>query len=386
MYIDPGMKIFERLFPGENQLICIRYGEGAEFDLKYVRTKARTEFYVPDRKAAEACLQQWPVADLYVFHGIDPLQAWFVLALPPDAKILWLYLGFEVYCKLPEFIDGLYAEQTCQMMGNRQNSAKTVMRRWWLNYYLSFVPGKSRRRFRNAPVSPSDFRRALQRAKWVGSCLPEDWDFIVRKAHLPNRLVWMTYYSIQDTVGDAVWSQRVSGDGIWIGNSATPENNHADVLVALSKMDVGCRKLICPLSYGSSHYAEQVIALGTSKFGNAFMPLRQYMPRQEYNALMLQTPIVIMNHWRQQALGNILTSLWLGAHVFLSCKNPLLAYLQKQGFIISIIEEDLTASNPEALTPLSEHAVEHNQKLLLREFSQEVVLQRMQAGISALLR
>lgn len=107
---------------------------------------------------------------------------------------------------------------------------------------------------------------------------------------------------------------------IQIGNSADSRNNHIEVLDIINKFNDKHNKnikIICPLSYGNEKYAKRVIDYGKSLFGKHFVPLTKFMDLKTYNKLQSNIDIAIFNHKRQQAMGNILTLLYLGKKVYI---------------------------------------------------------------------
>jgi hypothetical protein len=106
---------------------------------------------------------------------------------------------------------------------------------------------------------------------------------------------------------------------IQVGNSADPSNNHIEVLkeILKSKSENEKIKIICPLSYGRKDHAKKVIQYGKKIFGKDFVPLTNFMDLKTYNILQSNIDIAIFNHQRQQAMGNILTLLYLGKKVYI---------------------------------------------------------------------
>ncbi len=103
---------------------------------------------------------------------------------------------------------------------------------------------------------------------------------------------------------------------VQVGNSADLANNHIEILETLSKIDF-VEKVICPLSYGDADYAEQVAKAGKLLLGDRFHALTTFMAADDYTALLSTVDIAIMNHKRQQGVGNIIINLLAGNKVFL---------------------------------------------------------------------
>ena len=104
---------------------------------------------------------------------------------------------------------------------------------------------------------------------------------------------------------------------IIVGNSATRENHHIEVLKKLEYLKNENIEIICPLSYGDKEYAKEVIRVGKEIFKNKFIPLTEYMDFEEYLKLLLTCEIGIFNNDRQQALGNIYVLLRYGKKVYI---------------------------------------------------------------------
>lgn len=118
---------------------------------------------------------------------------------------------------------------------------------------------------------------------------------------------------------------------ILLGNSADPTNNHIDACRFLQKAISINKVVICPLSYGSSAYSGLFQKWSQKHLQEQFSPITSFMNRKSYIDFLNKMDIVVMYHNRQQALGNIITSLVLGKPVFLKANNPVYAMLQNMG-------------------------------------------------------
>src|SRR5690606_37456726 len=148
---------------------------------------------------------------------------------------------------------------------------------------------------------------------------------------------------------------------ILIGNSASPENNHLDTFkVIRERFDIVGRRIVVPLSYGDMHYREHVVRAGKQLFGDKFQPLLGYMSRAEYFESLSSCGFVVMNHSRQQAIGNVSAALLSGARLFMNPLSPLYDYLNARGFFVDELSE---ASGD--LSPLSIEQRLVNKKLIL---------------------
>jgi len=104
---------------------------------------------------------------------------------------------------------------------------------------------------------------------------------------------------------------------ILVGNSATQENQHMEILNKLAIYKNENIQLICPLSYGNKSYAEKVIENGKKIFGNKFMALTEYLHFTEYLELLNKCCVGIFNNNRQQGMGNITILGYFGAKIYI---------------------------------------------------------------------
>jgi hypothetical protein len=156
---------------------------------------------------------------------------------------------------------------------------------------------------------------------------------------------------------------------IQIGNSADPSNNHIEILNKLKKTKSTNQKIkfICPLSYGREEHAEKVISYGKELFGNDFVPLTEFMDLKTYNKLQSNIDIAIFNHKRQQAMGNILTLLYLGKKVYIRDDITTWDFMQKNNLKVFSFNN----SKNDLLKKIDTHIAKENRKKINSRFNIE---------------
>lgn len=116
--------------------------------------------------------------------------------------------------------------------------------------------------------------------------------------------------------------------------------------------------------------AKKLKSLGQEYFSENFEPLMDFMSVQDYVAAIKKCGYVIMNHVRQQAVGNIVIMLYLGARVFVRQENPVYDFFKSAGVAISTVQE--LEKRPELLnTPLSEGERINNRNIVSDYWSRE---------------
>ncbi len=192
-------------------------------------------------------------------------------------------------------------------------------------------------------------RVALERVDIFSPVIDTEYRLVRR--HLPGlaaRHVRWNYGTVEDDYTLPGATSLTSGRNILAGNSATPTNNHIELFERIRRCgDLGDRLIVTPLSYGDVRYRDCVIKVGRELFGDAFVPLVDFMPKESYIELLGSCGHVMMNHVRQQALGNLFISGLMGARLHLSRANPLYTWLGSLGVPVSDIERADLAPLPE---------------------------------------
>lgn len=160
-----------------------------------------------------------------------------------------------------------------------------------------------------------------------------------------------------------------------LGNSADPSNMHIEVLEALSKHKDADLRIYCPLSYGGTMpYKQEVIAIGKRLFGENFIPLTELLDASGYANLLSEVDIALMNHNRQQGLGNILALLYLGKKVYMRTNITSYHFFYRNKAAVFDIEEIKTSDlddirrKPEEISnnkAIVEHIIDEKNYLLL---------------------
>lgn len=122
---------------------------------------------------------------------------------------------------------------------------------------------------------------------------------------------------------------------VMIGNSGDPTNNHLQMIDLLACFRHENMKVVCPLAYGGTdEYRQLVISEGNRTFGNNFIPWLDMKDRQAYAGQLADVDVALMNHKRQQGLGNILALLYLGKKVFVRSDTSSYSFLRNNGCLV----------------------------------------------------
>lgn len=332
-FIDAARDSFERVAPGESRYFVL----DPPAQLKFIRT------FQPERVPVGRLLDPSFLASLSSFevvflHPLSDLARAVVAAAPSDVNFCWIGWGYD-YCNListpEERILPLTATAIRSLDARHhpsRNLRQLIRKLMRALGRLPSLPARVRLDRLQREVAPgTEGEKAIfRKIRCFALLLLEEGESILRKHNLSFAVRSFTY-SIQGTI-DSFSSESGdhASDAVIVGNSATPESNHFDAFDHLASINY-TGLVICPLSYGDTDYAKLVVREGTSRFGNRFKPLADFMSIKDYQSVVANARYLYVNHRRQQAVGNILMALYAGVTVIMRKDNPLFSALEMLG-------------------------------------------------------
>lgn len=147
---------------------------------------------------------------------------------------------------------------------------------------------------------------------------------------------------------------------IQVGNSSNPTNNTLEVLQYLANNTDNKCLIFCPLSYGNEYYARTVMDYGKKELGERFYPMTTFLNREEYASFVASVDILIMNHQRQQGLGNIFSYLYLGKKVYIRSDNSSFQFFEEHGIKVYDTRMLLSDKDSKSLTEMNSQVSQKN--------------------------
>lgn len=290
---------------------------------------------------------------IVIVHSLHPAFYRSLLNIPVHIPVVWIGWGYDYYDIIANDEKDLLLQETyarCNELNLRRPLSKI-----FINYlYKKIVPRKV---------------DILRRINFFAPVLPGE--FVVIKQNLKKnfnaKYIKWNYGTLEDNLLPGIENAFVNGNSILVGNSAAYTNNHAEVFSFLARLNLK-QNVIVPLSYGDGENRDQLIIEGSHLFGERFRPIVEFMPIKDYNLLLQSCGYVVMNHVRQQALGNIISMLYLGARIFLRKECETYRFLTAEGAFINSIQE--LEANPALLNmPLDIGEREKNREVIYRHWS-----------------
>jgi len=370
-FTDYAIKQFSRLAPVQNEFVILSWRDDAF--LEYVKNKDQVIVIREDSEAVTSLCQNIQKYTAVITHNLSTRSKERTIeeAAHQKIKTAWVFWGFEFY--------GIKKLQR-HYLGKKTSPV-------YMKHQLKRNLKNLKARFFNGVVDKGHYEVPAEVFQKIDYCLTDlKEDYVVAKSHFHSDfdLLWYNYYSIEETLG-SLHDKRVNDNNILVGNSASFSNNHLDVFDKLEKFDLQGRQIIAPLSYGNTWYARQIAKKGARIFGGKFQPLMTFMDISDYNRILRSCSIVIMNQYRHQGMGNIITALWLGAKVYLSLRSTTYKYFKRLGAHVFSVEEGLTPKNQKVLASLPDDLVLENRNILMKEYGREIMDKRIRHLIKTLL-
>ena len=170
-------------------------------------------------------------------------------------------------------------------------------------------------------------------------------EFLFTKSKYANQATHTFFYYEGEVPYDheVVVTQSKAEPYVIVGNSGSPQNNHADVLKFLNDINFK-KKIVIPASYGNKEYISK-LKVYTKKFSNLTIQwAEEFMPINQYNNLLANADAFIMNAIRPQGMGNVFALMNMGVPVFFNPKNAAYQSLVSMGFTCYKVE-DLANTN-----------------------------------------
>lgn len=299
----------------ENLMIII--GEKSDNNKKYHNTAL---FFSPTKKSLGKIIEICKDANLIVLNDLTQFGCKIVLALPQDIKIAWRFFGHE-----------LYGKKKKQFLSEK---TKQIWQSGFSKFFLLFKK-KVAILFKNAMAhqyyKKQDFGSAVQRIDLFFGLFEDEYLFL--KTFWPDLPLFLRL-SIGLNKVNSENTLHPKKPLIILGNSRNNFNNHADIIDIVESLphpkDISFKLLF---NYGvESPYAEE-IRLRARKIPTIDI-VSDFMSAEAFEDLYKNASALVLNAYRQMALGNILAAFRNGVKVYLNEKNITMQWLLKEGFFV----------------------------------------------------
>ncbi len=299
-----------------------------------------------------------------------------VLRSPSHIVHYWYFFGSEIYHQTNLFKGELYGPETKKIL-----VILPEIRYWYeiRRMYYQIILRE------NSPFE--NFRKAIPRIRNILWYVEDEIKIITSKIQLPPWM-FLQFFTFNNIIPDEKVATNRESRKVLIGNSATIENNHFDVLNVLTKLNPIVQTYSLPMTYGQyKRYKNKVKKVFSAKLNEKVFFLEKHLSLDEYYSFINQHPTAIFLHYRQQGLGNILYLIYNGTKVYLSEQNAIYHWLKRNDIMVFSFEEDFISdyNNNNLLIDLSWSNSNRVQiKRLLTENQNEISMQLIEADIKGI--
>ncbi len=324
-FVDMAVREFEAVAPGQHEWLVLD-GQPPWRYLKDARVRGVS------LSAFEAAARSPGVTGV-VLHTLYGRHFDALAAVPQGLKMAWLGWGYDYYGMVCDaFPQGYVMPTTAALLARLATPAPSQLPCQVEPTALSWARPYAR---------PTPRQRDLLARIDIFSPVIDS-EFQLVRRHVPQlraRYLRWNYGTVEDDLRLPGAPCAADGPNLLVGNSATATNNHLELFDLIRRqVDLSNRQLIVPLSYGDAAYRHHIVQRGRALFGQAFVPLIEFLPLNRYIELLGTCGHVLMNHVRQQALGNLVISGLMGAKLHLPSTNPLRNWLRSLDISVSDID------------------------------------------------
>jgi len=359
---------FEKVNPGNNKYLVFKADKDKGIHRFISHPELTCEFFY-EHENLNHHVTTMPVIRGIIAHSLSPLFAAAILQLSKKIKVYWIVWGYDIYM-LPKIQSGLYAPRTLTYLTGEKP---------WLRVQWAFKKNNLLRSLFYKLQKKKDVWSLLesvhQEVDYFVTYIREDYELYKKQyPGMSCKFFDAAFFNLQQYVGEAFTDKKITGNNVLIGNSNSPESNHLDVIHFLKKVPLmNETKVYIPLSYGGNNrYKEVVTKSAEQLWGLNCIPLVSFMPQQAYIEILLTCGVGIFYHHRQQAMGNIIAMIWLGARIYMAGVNPAFRFLKRLGIHVFELQSDFQSHGLSALT---EDQITANRTVLIKTFSTNKVEQ-----------
>jgi dTDP-N-acetylfucosamine:lipid II N-acetylfucosaminyltransferase len=359
VFTDFVINKFHQIAPNNNDFF-LEVEDVNNINIKYTKTK---NFKIVDSRQfiKKDFIDNLHKYDAIVVHGLFSTSLIrMILKSSKKTRIVWLAWGGDFYDKISELRKNLYLNKTSKLLYEDQfTNIKSILRfflRPFLNKFNDFL-----------------VRKVYDKVDFFGPVLFSEYllvDKILNPLHC--QYIPFSYGQLEGDLLKGIEDKVTTGENILLGNSASYSNNHVEAIELLSKLNLKGRKVITPLSYGDDNYRNKIISVGNEKLGFVFYPVVEFIKKNEYNKLLSSCSVAIMNHKRQQSMGNIISLMYLGCKLFFNPENPVYYFFKKEGAIVFSTNDLFNDANA-PFDRLTDIEVKKNRTVLMEHWSDNAV-------------
>ncbi len=266
-------------------------------------------------------------SDLVIFYDLDKYKVMLSEMISDSVCVIWRLFGHEFYSK---YMNAFISNSTRESLKNKSHYflQKILKKAYIFNFANMFFVIKNGLLFK--AINTDRFNKALKRFDGILLTSIEEydlihkyWSFIKNPIVLPISQLFITSSHL-----------KRKKKKIIIGNSRNIWNNHMDVIDLIKSSDKNyLYQFFLFFSYGDQNNYSKTIKAQINHCDNIHI-INDFVTKKEFTSFYSDVSALVINSYRQLALGNIFTALNAGVKIYLNRRNSTMTWLKNEGFII----------------------------------------------------
>lgn len=268
-------------------------------------------FFLPENnKSLKQIIGLCKDSDMVVLYNLKGIKVKIALNLPKDILTVWRFFGVELYSLLPNKV---YSEQTQKFI--KSKNIKGIIKKVLLKASPSSLP----------------IFKAIKRIDYFMGMYKEEHDYLIKNGFKLPEFIPLSFgeYNMSTL-------NLNKKPFIVVGNSKTKFNNHLEIVNYLKNNSKFYVKMF--FSYGGENKYTQAVESAVKK-NKRIELIKDFLPNEEFQSIYSEASALVINSYRQMALGNIFTAISTGTKIYLSKKNSSYEFFLNNGLKVFAVED-----------------------------------------------
>jgi len=378
-FINSAYNQFEELYP-ENNLLLV-YGCSDKI-LNHIKISKEKIIFLENIDQVTNFIDS---NGIIIFHSLPDHILRVLDKIDTSIPIVWLLFGYETYGDSSLYSFKNQFDKLTYRLFNEKSLNFSIKEH--LKFYLFPLIRNVKKDLYVSKIEHQHnlLKEKIKRLKQVdyfGFAYKDEYEYQCKLLKFERPFFNFLYYPLERIVNI---NQLINSNKnvIMIGHSGFPNGNHLDIINKIKEYKIGNSILKIPFSYGNANYINAVKPYLLQKRSDLHF-IEEFVPLEEYNIFLNDVKVAIFNNRRQQAVGNIIALLFMGAKIFLSERNTFLHFLKDNKIKIYSYENQLTEDAINKGLTLCE--IENNRKILFSLFNAKKLKEELQNSINNVLK
>lgn len=264
-----------------------------------------------------------------VFYCLEDIKIQILMNLSPDIKVFARFFGFELYNLC---MDQYLSDETLSVIPGKQKANKN------LKSIYHNIKRKLKIVFnREYSINFDNQKNIYKRLDAIFVVNRFEYDELKELFYLPKLIELQFTNHVNELHEFKVIKEK--SNQIILGNNGAEVNNHIDIFKIIRDSNIKENvKFNLFFSYGNKRTYSDVVRILAKGMKNVHL-IEDFLAKEEFESIYESAAALVINSYRQNALGNIFTAIKVGCKIYLNKRSSTYKWLIAEGFIISELED-----------------------------------------------